>query len=137
MERHAKIQPLFLQMSLLKSETAYALSIGSMQTAILCYAQPLNTCYRICTPCEYFLRLPFSATPIRILTVNKRFRTNSSNCKIFIYIHINLFVPQAPDLLEKLAESLLYNVHREHILLKLKIKKLLPKISSKNFTAGG
>ena len=38
--------------------------------------------------------------------------------------------------LEKLAEILLYNFHREHILLKLKIKKLLRKISSKNLTAG-
>ena len=31
-------------------------------------------------------------------------------------------MPQAPDILEKLAESLLYNFH--HILLELKIKKL-------------
>ena len=44
--------------------------------------------------------------------------------------------PQAQDVFEKLAESLLYNFHREHILLKLKIKKLLRKISSKNLTAG-
>ena len=32
-------------------------------------------------------------------------------CKIFIYIHKDLFVPQAPDPLEKLAESLIYNVY--------------------------
>ena len=57
-------------------------------------------------------------------------------CKIFIYIHKNLFEPQAQKLLEKLAEILLYNVHREHILLKLKTKKLLRKIRSKNLTAG-
>ena len=56
--------------------------------------------------------------------------------KIFIYIHKNLFAPQARDLLEKLAENLLYNFHREHILLKLKTKKLLRKIKSKNLTAG-
>ena len=37
----------------------------------------------------------------------------------------NLFVAQALDLLEKLAECLLYNFHREHVLLKLKIKKIL------------
>ena len=60
---------------------------------------------------------------------------NSVYCEIFIYIHKNLFAPQAPDLLEKLAENLLYNFHREHILLKLKIKKLLQKLSSKNLTA--
>ena len=53
-----------------------------------------------------------------------------------VYIHKNLFVPQAQDLLEKLAEILLYNFHREHILLKLKIKKLLRKNKSKNLTAG-
>ena len=57
-------------------------------------------------------------------------------CKIFIYIHKNLFAPQAQDLLEKLAEILLYNFHCEHILLKFKIKKLFKKIKSKNLAAG-
>ena len=37
---------------------------------------------------------------------------------------------------EKLAEMLLNTFHREHILLILKIKKLLRKIKSKNLTAG-
>ena len=55
---------------------------------------------------------------------------------IFIYIHKNLFAPQAQDLLEKLAEILLYNFHREHILLKLKTKKLFRKLKSKNLSAG-
>ena len=88
--------------------------------AVLCYAQPMNN--------EYSLRLPLSDTPIRILPVNKilkKFRSNSFYCKIFIYVHKSLLVPQALDLLEKLAECLLYNFHRELILLKLKIKKLL------------
>ena len=49
---------------------------------------------------------------------------NSIYFKIFIYVHKNLFEPQAPDHLEKVAESLQYNFHREHILLKFKIKKL-------------
>ena len=44
-------------------------------------------------------------------------------------MHKNLFAPKAPDPLERLAECLLYNFHRDHILLKLKIKKLLWKIS--------
>ena len=38
--------------------------------------------------------------------------------------------------LQKLAEMFLNTFHREHILLKLKIKKLLRKIKSKNLTAG-
>ena len=61
---------------------------------------------------------------------------NSIYCKIFIYIHKNLLAPQAPDVLEKLADSLLYNFHHEQFLVKLKIKKLLQKISSKNLAAG-
>ena len=42
MARHAKPQPLFLQMSLLKVDYAYAWHILSMQTAVLCYTPPLN-----------------------------------------------------------------------------------------------
>ena len=49
---------------------------------------------------------------------------NSIYFKIFIYVLKNLFEPQAPDHLEEVAESLVYNFHREHILLKFKIKKL-------------
>ena len=128
MARHAKTQPLFPQISLLKIDSAYAWSILIMQTAILCYAQPLNN--GICTAYKYFLRLPFSATPMPILTVNKRLRNLGQIQFIakssFIYTK-KLFAPQAPDLLEKLAESLLYNIHREHILLKLKIKKVIVK----------
>ena len=44
----------------------------------------------------------------------------------------NLFVPQTSDLLEKLALIFLYNFHSDHILLKLKMKKLLRKINVKN-----
>ena len=61
---------------------------------------------------------------------------NSIYFKIFIYVHKNPLEPQAPDHLEKLAECLHYNFHREHILLKFKIKRLKRKFSSKNFTAG-
>ena len=53
-----------------------------------------------------------------------------------MYVHKNQFAPQPPDLLEKLAECLINNFHRKLILLKLKMKKLLRKISSKNLTAG-
>ena len=44
----------------------------------------------------------------------------------------NLIVPQTSDLLEKLALIFLYNFYCDHISLKLKIKKLLPKINVKN-----
>ena len=47
-----------------------------------------------------------------------------------------MFAPQAQDLLEKLAEILLYNFDREHILQKLKTKKLSRKIKSKNLPFG-
>ena len=40
--------------------------------AVLCYAQPLNN--GICIAYKYFLRLPLSVTPVRILPVNKRLR---------------------------------------------------------------
>ena len=71
-EGHAKTQPLFLQMSLLKVDSAYARSILSMFTVVLCYAQPLNT--GICTAYKYIFRLPLSVMPIQILPVNKRLR---------------------------------------------------------------
>ena len=108
-----------------------------MLTAVLCYAQPLKN--GICTASEYFLKLPLSVTPIRIIPVIKRLRNlgliqfiaKSSS----IYTK-NLFAPQAQGLFEKLAKILLYNFHRKHILLKLKTKKLLRKISYKNLTAG-
>ena len=108
-----------------------------MLTAVLCYAQPLKN--GMCTTSEYFLKLPLSVTPIRIIPVIKRLR-NLGRIQFIaksssIYTK-KLFAPQAQVLLEKLAEILLYNFHREHILLKLKIKKLLRKIKSKNFTAG-
>ena len=43
-----------------------------METAFLCYVQPLNDW--ICTAYEYILRPLLSVTPIRILSVNKRLR---------------------------------------------------------------
>ena len=43
-----------------------------MLTAVLCYAQPLKN--GLCTPFEYFMKLPLSVRPIRILPVNKRLR---------------------------------------------------------------
>ena len=85
--------------------------------AVLCYAQPLNN--GICTAYDYF-RLSFSATPILISTVNKRLRNLGriqNYCKIFIYIHKH------------------HNFHRKLCLLKLKIKKLLRKNSTKKLNS--
>ena len=53
-----------------------------------------------------------------------------------IQAQINLQYLGCRNHLEKLAEMFLNTFHREHILLKLKIKKLLRKIKSKNITAG-
>ena len=43
-----------------------------MLTAVLCYAQPLKN--GICTASKYFLKLPLSATPERIIPVIKKLR---------------------------------------------------------------
>ena len=104
-----------------------------MLTAVLCYAQPLKN--GICTASEYFFKLLLSVTHIQILPVNKRLR-NLGRIQFIaksssIYTKICLR-HKYKTFLEKLAESLLYNFHRKHILLKLKIKKLLRNITSKN-----
>ena len=57
MAYHAKTQLLFPQRSLLKVVSTYAWSLVSMQTAVLCYAQPLNN--GICTAYKFFLDCPF------------------------------------------------------------------------------
>ena len=54
-------------------------------------------------------------------------------------MHLSTDEPAASRMLyhlEKLAEMFLNTFHRKHNLLKLKIKKLLRLISSKNLTAG-
>ena len=64
------------------------------------------------------LRRTLSVTALRNLPVNKS---------------KDLFKPQTLDFLEKLALIILYNFHREHSLLNLKIKmKLSPKINVKD-----
>ena len=103
-----------------------------MFTAVLCYAQPLQNA--MFTASEYVLKLPLSVTPIRIIPAIKRLR-NLGRIQFIaksssIYTK-NLFAPQAQDILEKLAEILLYIFHREHILLKLKIKIYGEKLSLK------
>ena len=51
--------------------------------------------------------------------------------KIYIFVHKNLFEPQAPDHLEKLTKSLIYNFHHQKHFAKIKDKKVIPKIKIK------
>ena len=53
-----------------------------MLTTVLCYAQPLNK--RICTASEYFLKLPISVTPIRIIPAIRHFSVTADLriCKV-------------------------------------------------------
>ena len=51
-------------------------------------------------------------------------------------MHLSTEEPAASRMLEPFGEVGGYVPDREHILLKLKIKKLLRKIKSKNLTAG-
>ena len=91
-----------------------------MLMAVLCYAQILKN--GICTASEYFLKLPLSVTPIRIIPVIKRlgnlggiqFIAKSSS----IYKKISLG-HKHKSFLEKLVEIVLNNFHHKHILLKL------------------
>ena len=86
----------------------------------------------------FFLNYPFLSRLYELYLSLKDLEIKDE-FKLLQNLHLytqNLFGPQAQDLLEKLAEILLYNFHREHILLKLKTKKLLRKIKSKNLSAG-
>ena len=93
----------------------------------------------ICTASEYVLKLPLSATPIRIIPVIKRLRNlgriqfvaKSSS----IYTKSSLCHKHKTFWRSWRKFRILYNFHRKHILLKLKIKKLLRKIRSKNLSA--
>ena len=95
--------------------------------AVLCCAQTLNK-KEYAPLTNIFETTPFCHAYTNYHLSIKDFRTNSIYFKIFIYIHKNLFEPHASDHLEKVAESLLYNFHRKHILLKLKIKSYCKKL---------
>ena len=128
MARHAKPKPLFLQMSMLKVDSAYAWLILSMQTADLCYAQPMNN--------EISLRLPLTVTPVRILPVNKILRNLGRIQFIAKSSSMYTKICSRQDITQTFGVMSPPNFHRKLILLKLKIKKLLRKISSKNLTGG-
>ena len=99
-----------------------------MLTAVLRGEQPLNK------RDMQRLRISFETTPFCNAYRNfylsiKYFEigTNSIYFKIYIYIRKNPVESQAPDHFEKMAEGLLYNFHREHSWLELKIKKVITK----------
>ena len=97
-----------------------------LPTAGLCYAQPLNN--GIFWDKPFLSRLYEIYLPIKDLEILAEFGFYRN---FFIYVHNNPFVPQTSDLLEELLLIFPYKFHRNHILLKLKIKKLLPKINVK------
>ena len=69
----AKTQTLFVQMRLSDIDSVRARKILGMQMAVLslsCYTQPLNNMIFIVHD-FFFLIIPLSDTPIRILPVNK------------------------------------------------------------------
>ena len=57
-----------------------------MQTAFLCYVQPLNN--GIYTAYKYILRLTLSVTPIRIVSVNKKKLRNLCEFNKLQYLHL-------------------------------------------------
>ena len=70
----AKTQTLFVQMSLSDVDFVRAPKILSMQMAVLslsCYTQTLDNRIVIVHDFFFFLIIPLSDTPIRILPVNK------------------------------------------------------------------
>ena len=89
-----------------------------------------------CAPLTNILRLPLFCHAYTNYICQQNEFNLLQNIHLYTNVHKNLFAQQAPDLLEKMVDSLLYNFHREQILLELKKTKLLRKISSKNVTAG-
>ena len=72
MARCAKTKTLFVQMSLSDVDSVRAPKILSIQMAVVslsCYTQPFDN--RIFIVHDFFLIIPLSDTPIRILPVNK------------------------------------------------------------------
>ena len=91
-----------------------------MQTAVLCYTQPLNN--GIFTAYEYFFWIyPFLSRIFEFLPVIKRLR-NSWRINFILLpnfqVHKNLFVQKDPDFLKKMVESYLHNCLSERIFLK-------------------
>ena len=116
-------------MSLLKVDSAYARYILSMQTAVLCYTQPLNN--GVFTAYEYFLSLPLSITP-----TNTNFYQSINDVEILDEFNLlqNLHLSNEKSVCATSSRpfgevggklSLQFNFHRTHILLKLKTKMLL------------
>ena len=96
-----------------------------MLTAVLGYAQPLKN--GVCAASEYFLKLPLSVTPIRIIPVIKRLR-NLGQIQ---------FIAKSSSIYTKIC---LRHKHKTFLsrthFAKIEYKKVIAKNKSKNLTAG-
>ena len=84
-------------MIMLKLDSVNAQYILGIQTVGLCYAQPLDNGISLLVN---IFKQTLSVTPLQNLPLNKRlkrFWLNSVHCKLFIYIHKNLFATQISD----------------------------------------
>ena len=127
--RHAITQPLFLQMSLLLVDCAYV--NGSFMLCTAFEEQDMHR-FRI-----FFETTPF-CHPIRILPVIKRLR-NLGRIKLIaksLSIYTKICLRPKHKTFWRSWRKFSSTIFIANILLKLKIKKLLRKISSKNLTAG-
>ena len=104
--------------------------------AVLCYAQTLNNW--ICTAYEYFLDYPFLSRLYEFYLSIKDLETQDEfNIlqNLHLYTQKSVCATSTRPFGEVGGMSPL-QLSSEHILPKLKIKKLLRKINSKNLTAG-
>ena len=112
-----KYRLMYLQMILLKVNSAYVRSILSKQTTELYHTLPFNN--GKFAACEYSFETNRFCHASMIFFLSLKDLEKIS--KIFINVKKNLFAPQT-CLLKKLALIILYNFHHEHSLLKSKIK---------------
>ena len=104
--------------------------------AVLCNAQPLEN--GICTASEYFLKLPLSVMPIRIIPVIKRLRNLGLIqfvANLHLYTQKSVCATSTRPFGEVGGNSPLRLSSQTHF-SKIEDKKLLRKNSSKNLTAG-
>ena len=125
---HAKSHLLYPQMIMLKVNSEYAQYILSMQTARLCYTQPLNK--GIYAPMNILLRQTLSVTPLQNLLVNQDLESEAE-FNIFQNLHLRTQKSVCATIYGPFVEigaNFSLQLHRGHSLLKLIIKKVIPVI---------